>query len=121
MARGSEEQVKQIIDTTLTVEQVHPFLEAANSLVTELYGSDTIYAEKHLQQIEIWLAAHFVALRDDRISKEKIGDANVEYEGKTGMGLNFTRYGQQVMVLDHQGKISAAMSGKRAATIEAIL
>lgn len=119
-ARATEEMVKNIIDTDLTNEQITPFLTAANTMVTDLLLGES-YSVTTLQEIERWLAAHFVAVRDPQITKEKIGDAQVAYEGKTDMGLNSTRYGQQVMVLEHHGILTRLMSGKRSAEVKTII
>lgn len=102
MARVSEGEVKRIIDTALTYDQVTPFLRAANNLVTSTLA-DEGYGAEDLRQIEAWLAAHFVAVRDPRVKQEKIGDANVHYDGETGSGLASTRYGQQVLLLEYKG------------------
>jgi len=117
--RATEAQVKEIIDTSLTEEEVSPFLKVANQMVTDLV-SDEGYASGTLQEIERWLAAHFVAIRDPRVAKEKIGDAQADYHGKSGMSLNFTPYGQQVMVIEYKGKIAAAVMAMRPAEIKAI-
>lgn len=117
--RATETEVKEIIDTNLMEEQVSPFLKVANQMVTDLV-SDVGYASGTLREIERWLAAHFVAVRDPRVAKEKIGDAQADYHGKSDMALNFTPYGQQVMVLEYKGKIAAAMKAMRPAEIKAI-
>jgi len=118
--RATEIEVKEIIDTTLTEEQVTPFLRAANRLVTDLLTNEN-YNAATLREIERWLAAHFVAVRDPRVSKEKIGDADATYHGKSDMGLNFSPYGQQVMVLEHKGLIAAAAKAMRPAKVETII
>lgn len=118
-ARATEAMVKKIIDTDLTDEQVTPFLAAANTMVTDLL-LDENYSATTLQEIERWLAAHFVAVRDPQVTTEWIGDAKAQYEGKTGMGLSSTRYGQQVTVLEHHGILARVASGKRPAEVKTI-
>jgi len=118
--RATEIEVKEIIDTTLTDEEITPFLKAANQLITDLV-SDVGYSSGTLREIERWLAAHFVAVRDPRVAKEKIGQAQADYHGKSGMALDFSPYGQQVMVLEHKGRIAAAMKAKRPAEVKAII
>lgn len=97
MARVTEEEVKAILDTTLTLTA---FITTANLLVTEeLEGSG--YSEARLKQIELYLSAHFACLKDPRLSKQKIGDAEDTYQvSKLGMGLEGSSYGQQVLALD---------------------
>ena len=111
--------VKKIIDTDLTDEQITPFLAAANTMVTDLLLGEN-YSVTTLGEIERWLAAHFVAVRDPQVTSEKIGDVQAAYEGKTGMGLKSTRYGQQAMVLDHHGILARMASGKRPAEVKTI-
>lgn len=118
--RITEAEVKEIIDTTLTDEQIRPFIATANAMVDDLCG-DLGYGDATIHNIELWLAAHFVAIRDPRVTQEKIGDAGAAYQGKTAMGLEATTYGQQVMVLDYKGAIAAAARAKKPAEIKAIL
>ena len=117
--RATEAMVKEIIDTDLTNEQITPFLIAANTMVADLLLNEN-YSVTTLQEIERWLAAHFVAVRDPQVTSEKIGDAQAVYEGKTGKGLESTRYGQQVMTLEHHGLLAQLASGKRPAEVKTI-
>jgi hypothetical protein len=117
MSRATEAEVIEIMDTALTEEQVAPFLTAANLSVTNIL-SDEGYDDATLKEIERWLAAHLVAIRDRQISDEKIGDATVKYGGKVDLGLNFTPYGQQVMILDHHGKMAQVADAKRSAELK---
>lgn len=116
----TEEEVRQIIDTTLTTEDVAPFLMAAETLVANKLAGEG-YGAAELKEITRWLSAHFVAIRDPRIAKEKMGDADATYQGKTGMGLNHTSYGQQVMLLEHHGVLAALQTAKGPAVVKAII
>ena len=118
-ARATEAMVKQIIDTDLTDEQVTPFLAVANKMVTDLLSGES-YSTEMLLEIERWLAAHFVSVRDPQVTQEKIGDVQATYEGKTGMGLKSTRYGQQAIEIEHHGILAQVASGKRPAEVKAI-
>jgi len=120
MPRATETEVKEIIKTTLTVEDVTPFLSAANTVVTDSLSGEG-YGTETMKQIELWLAAHFLAARDPRRSRTKIGAGDDTYEGKTGMGLNSTSYGQRVMMLDHHGVLAALSSSKRPAKVEVVI
>lgn len=119
MARATEQEVIDILDTTLENEDVTPFLSAANLLVTDVCGNEG-YSDNLMREIERWLAAHFLAIRDPRISKQKIGDADATYEGKTGLGLNHTSYGQQAMILDHHGKLAEVSEAKMPAELKVL-
>ena len=93
-----------IADTT-------PFITTANLIVTDKLDSEGFTAA-HLKEIEQYLAAHFASLMDPRIAQEKIGEVAVTYEGKTGLGLDGTKYGQTVKMLDTTG-ILASMGKRR--------
>lgn len=110
--RATETEVKEIINTDLTEDQITPFLKSANILVTEVL-SDEGYSDNLLKEIERWLAAHFVAIRDPQIAREKIGDVDVIYHGKSDLGLNHTPYGQQAMIMDYNGKLQVLQDGKQ--------
>lgn len=119
MARVTEAEVKEIIDTDLTVEQVTPFLKASNLLVTDVL-TDQGYSVDLLKEIERWLAAHFVAIRDPRTVREKIGEAEDTYQGKFGEGLSSTSYGQQVMLLDYKGVLAEIAQAKGGVELKVI-
>jgi len=119
MAKATEAEVKEILQTTLTDEEITPFLAAADALVTDVLA-DEGYADSLLKEIKRWLTAHFVAIRDPQVSKEKIGDVDATYQGKTSLGLNHTSYGQQVMVLDHHGKLAEIAQSKGPAEVKTI-
>ena len=114
MPRVEHREVVAIIDTTLT--DVHPFIDTANIIVTDKLSS--IHDDTLLKEIEKWLAAHFVAIRDRRPQSETLGNASVTYQGQTGLGLDATLYGQQVKVLDTSGVL--ASMGKRIAEVKAL-
>jgi hypothetical protein len=119
-SRATETEVKEIMDTTLTEEQLSPFLKAANSTVTGLL-SDEGYGDTQLAEIERWLAAHFASCAKDQIvSKEKIGGADATYHGKTGMGLESTFYGQTVKTLEYNGVLAQVEAAKSRSIIEVI-
>jgi hypothetical protein len=117
--RVTAEEVQAIIDVVSGLD-VSAFITAANLLVTEKLGSSSLSVEL-LKEIERWLAAHFVAVRDPRIRERTVGDATDKFilGGGFKSGLDATPYGQQVMVLDITG-IFASTMGKRSAEVVAI-
>ena len=118
--RSTEEEVKKIIDTAFTNEQVTPFLRAANRLITDVLA-DEEYSDALLTDIECWLAAHFLsAALDPQIKSEKTGDGQWTYHGKSGLGLNFTPYGQQVMMMEHHGVLAQISNSKGSMSIKAM-
>jgi len=100
--RVTHEEVLEIIDTD--IEDTTPFITIANLLVTAKLSGESL-EDAHLKEIERWLAAHFVAIRDPRALSEGIGDARVTYTFESGKGLEATPYGQQVLTLDTTGKM----------------
>ena len=117
--RTTERDVLDLIDTDLEEREVTPFLRTANVVVTDAVGDDADYSSDLLEQLELWLAAHFVAIRDPRVVSETIGDAKATYHGKSGLGLDHTPYGQQLRVIDTKGTLVAALVGITGAHIEA--
>ena len=115
MNRVTEAEVKEIIDTSLT--PLTPFIDTAHLMVDEnLLGSGL--TEAVLTKIELFLSAHLVTLREKQIRIEEFGDSKNEYEGKTGMGLESSHYGQTVLLLDTTGVF--ATSGNPTAEFEVI-
>lgn len=103
--RTTAADVGKVIEVETDID-LDPFITAANSLVTELCVSAG-YAADRLKLIETWLAAHFYAIRDPRLASETAGGAGGSYQGQTAMNLSATTYGQQAMVLDTSGTLSA--------------
>lgn len=115
--RATEGEVLKITDTELT--DLKPFIRTASILVDSLAARDTNsdLTAATLKQIEVWLAAHFVALRDPVALSEKTGEAQITYFlGKPGMGLEATPYGQAAISLDTTGRL-ATVGKKRSSFI----
>ena len=107
---GSE--VKEIFQTTLTASEVEVFITPANQLVTEKLAASGL-SDDRLKEIERWLAAHLLAVRDPRKRRQQIGESNETYHVSTlgDYGLKTTYYGQQVLLLDTTG-IMHGLGGK---------
>jgi hypothetical protein len=113
---GSE--VKEIINTSLTAEQVEPFITTANMIITGKCAST--YSSDELVELEKWLAAHFVSIRvpsRSAVTKQKAGPAEQEYSvvSKNAKGLQITPYGQQVMIMDYNNTLASL--GTRSNTV----
>jgi len=121
MARIIDADVQEILDTD---HDTTPFITAANVLMNKLLAtpiaSGDLSAEQ-LVEIERWLAAHFACMMDPRENEVWADRARAVFEGKSGMGLDFTRYGQQVKFLDTSGILAAwdkqSSQGRRQATV----
>ena len=120
--RVSSKEVRDIVDTDLlvsTTEDLTAFITAANLIVTSKLGGETSISAEEAKEIERWLSAHFVAIRSPGLRSQKLGDGQAVYQiGYLGRGLEATRYGQQVMLLDTTGIL--ARLGKRSAKVETL-
>lgn len=109
--KNTIDDVRRIIETELEDTDIASALATANAIADEVVSGES-YSDMLLKKIEVYLAAHFIAIKDPQISREKVGDAEVQYDGKTGMGLEATKYGQQVLILDHHGKFAKIAKSK---------
>ena len=113
--RVTSDEVKEIIETSLT--DVGAFITAANLMVTNFLSGESL-TDAHLKEVERWLAAHLIAMRERQIQMTKTGESMDQYGGRFGKGLEFTQYGQQVLIMDTTGKLKNA--GKIKSKIETI-
>lgn len=103
--RVTATQVKAIIETSLVDDDVTVFIATANNIVTNRL-TDKGLDDATLEQIELWLSAHLVAIRNPLKRVEEVRDARQEFQyGKLGEGLRFTAYGQQALTLDTTGTL----------------
>lgn len=103
--RVTDAEVREIIDIDPLITNIAPFITIANLMVTDKLGASGLSAEM-LKEIERWLAAHFVAMRDPRVKSESIGGITTSYQGTTGEGLKSTLYGQQAVLMDTTGTLA---------------
>ena len=94
-----------------------PFVRAANLLTTRVATEATArgltLSAAELVEIETWLAAHFYAMSDQPYSEKTTEGASAKFQGKTGMHLQATKYGQTAMDLDWSGTLRAVGSEQR--------
>lgn len=104
-ARVSPDEVKEIIETDLAGDELNVFINTAHYLVQENLLNKGLSANI-LTQIELWLSAHYLAIRDQRVEEEWVGgEWKAKYQGKTAMGFEATTYGQQALMLDTSGSL----------------
>ena len=112
--RTDSAAVCAVLDTTLNDDEVEPFIQTANLMVTEyLAGSDCSLSDDMLKEIETYLAAHFVTLRDRVVQREAADGVSFDYQGATDMGLDSSGYGQTAQILDSCGKLSQLSDADR--------
>ena len=103
--RVTDSEVREIIDIDVSITNITPFITIANLLVTDKLSNSGLSVEM-LKEIERWLSAHFVAIRDPRVKSESIGGISTSYQGTTGEGLKSTLYGQQAIMFDTTGTLA---------------
>ena len=74
-------------------------------MVTKLC-SDSGYSDELLKEVELWLSAHFYAIRVPRRASEGVKGVQQKIESKVDLALNVTRYGQMAMTLDTEGNLA---------------
>jgi hypothetical protein len=106
MARTTSVAVCKVVDTSLGDDVIAAFINTANVMVTEYLDGKDLSAAL-LTEIETYLAAHFVTLRDRRVSKEQADGVSFTYESMIGEGLDSSVYGQTAQALDPTGALAA--------------
>ncbi len=92
------------------------FIDTANLYVDTHLVPTAGHSERMLEKIELYLAAHFVALTEEQggITRSKLGDADESFANIYDKGFKATRFGQQALALDTSGILNniAALSLK---------
>lgn len=112
------EDVKEIIDTSLSDNAVNNFINMAYVGTIQLAGNlSACGGTTALKEIQRLLAAHFLTMYERQPKSESIaGEASVTWMGKEGEGLKASLYGQQALALDCSGIL--ARSGLKQATFQ---
>ena len=107
-ARVTAEAVKEVVATTIADDVVLTnHIDTANLLITEHLASVGL-SDRMLQKIELYLAAHYVALTEEGggLTRSKLGDGDDSFANVYDQGLRSTRYGQNALALDTTGTLS---------------
>ena len=105
--RVTQAEVAVIIELdTDTTPDITAFIDVANDLVTE-NCLDSDYSDDKLEKIELWLSAHFYAIKDPRAKSEAAGSVNQGLQSKVDIGFDVTHYGQMAMRIDSDGNLAA--------------
>jgi hypothetical protein len=110
MSRTDAVAVCAVLETSL--EDVGPFIQTANILVTDVLGSSSLSIAL-LKEIETYLAAHFVTLRDRMTKAEGADGVRFDFQGEFGMALDSSQYGQTAQLLDSTGKLASLTDADR--------
>jgi len=126
-ARVSTNELKEIIttdigDSILTAN----YIDTANAYI-DANLSDVGHTDIILKKIELYLAAHLVAISasgsGNIVSYSKVGDAAESYETSGDLldeGLRSTQYGQTAIWLDTSGTLAALASTNRKAEFRVV-
>ena len=115
MARTTAAAVKLVLNRdydTRNLPDLTPYIDTASAMVDDLdecadargYTIDST----RLELIERWLAAHCYALSDQPYTGRSTLGASGQFQGRTDMGLDATKYGQQAKALDKSGCLAGA-------------
>ena len=96
-----------VYDTAIIDAEANVFITAANLLVNIVNTTGGITAAATLKEIERWLSAHFICIRDPQASSEKAGSVGQSLQNKVDLHFNQTRYGQMALLLDTSGTLAA--------------
>ncbi len=110
--RIKQDDVRSLVNSESTID-VQAFIDIAVALTDKISASDSnsVLTSDLLKQIEANLAAHYYSLRDPAYLAKKTGNASATFYGQTGMGLDFSPWGQTAKDLDISGFLSSL--GKR--------
>ncbi len=111
--RVTDEQVKKLIASNA---DINIFIDIATNHVDNVLVGQGLSAET-LANIELYLAAHFVALTEEAgtVIQKRVGSTSTQYaspETRSLKGLNLTRFGATAMVLDTTGTLILANKEK---------
>jgi len=87
-------EIESDADTTI-------FIASAHSVIYDYYATSTRFTAARLKMIELYLAAHFAAITNPVASFEGIGKLQESVQYKVGLGLEYTKYGQQALLLSN--------------------
>ena len=95
----SDAELKSICSELDSTAITTLFISSAHSIVWEYFGTSTKYTAARLKLIELYLAAHFAAITNPVSSFEGVGKVQQSVQYKVGLGLQYTKYGQQAQML----------------------
>ena len=104
-ARVTEADIQKIMDIESDVD-VDAFIGMAHTLVEDILDGAGL-SEDILAEIERWLTAHLITMKDVEPIAVKLGDAQTTFTAASlmGKGLELTRYGQTAIMFDVSGRL----------------
>jgi len=108
-ARVSSDQVKEVIETSLSDATVLGSMINTANIYVDTHLLNAGHAANILERIELYLAAHIVALTEERgaLKGGKFGDASEFLADVFDDGFRSTRFGQMAITLDTSGTLAS--------------
>ncbi len=111
--RVTDEQVKEIIPSTA---DINIFIDIATNYINDVLVGKGL-SDARLADIELYLAAHFVALTEEggSVILKRVGSTSLQFATPTQGALNnlgLTRFGQTALALDTTGALASAAKQK---------
>ena len=105
--RADPDDVRAVIETKALDPAIQAVIGIANRLVTQYLAGKSCMTDELLKDIETWISAHYLSMKEQRISSDKMGDAQQSYRapGVLQTGLESSFYGQQALLLDCSGTL----------------
>ena len=95
----SDAELKAICTEIAATDTTTVFIDAAHLIIWEQFGGTTKYTDARLKLVELYLAAHFAAITNPVTAFEGVGKLQQSMQYKVGLGLSYTKYGQQALLL----------------------
>ncbi len=120
--RVKADDVLEIIDTDLDEGIIRNSMITIASNYIDVHLASAGHSAATLKHIELYLAAHFVAITEEKggIVEDEFADAKVKFSDVYADGFNSTRYGQMAINLDTSGNLARLSTTKLKATFRVI-
>jgi len=101
-------EVRQLyaFDTAIVDADATIFINAAHILTDRVNTVGGMTDAAQLKEIERWLSAHLIAIRDPQAASEKADVVSQNFQYRVDLNLNQTRYGQMAIILDTTGTLA---------------
>jgi hypothetical protein len=109
MPRVTDVEVRQLTGEPDTVDPAQAIAVASHFTDTLLATPGKITDADTLKYVELYLAGHFLLMqeREGPMARESFGDTSEAYHNIYGPGLEASRFGQQAMMFDTTGTLTA--------------
>lgn len=106
--RATVTEVRKLIPDVSKKIDLVPFIRRANAITNYVVTKDIsgLLTDELLYEIETNLAAHYYAKTDQQYSAKSTGGASGTFQGQTGMGFDYSPWGQDAKSLDVTGTLA---------------